>query len=215
VGDTQRDGFGRRVTAVLLVVFGVGAMIATGAVVTHLMRSLEAGASPTTRAPAETAAVQRVATPVSAQVVHDGDVVHADLYFDVKSTRLRADAVRILQEQAARMDGGTGWTVLVQGYADRRGAAEYNRLLAQRRADAVKRFLSELGVPDGSMHTVTIGPDGALCDDPSPECQQLNRRVHLEIRKLGPAAAAVPVTVGREDLFQTAPGGSVAPEAGQ
>src|SRR5438874_5611101 len=30
--------------------------------------------------------------------------VHADIYFDFKSTRLRADAVRLLQEKAALVD---------------------------------------------------------------------------------------------------------------
>ena len=49
---------------------------------------------------------------------------------------------------------------------------------------AVKQFLVGLGVPEPSIKVVTIGQEGALCDDPSAECQQLNRRVHLEIRKL-------------------------------
>jgi len=40
---------------------------------------------------------------------------------------------------------------------------------------------------------VTIGQEGALCDEPTTECQQLNRRVHLEIRKLTRAAAAEPL----------------------
>jgi outer membrane protein OmpA-like peptidoglycan-associated protein len=79
--------------------------------------------------------------------------------------------------------------VLVQGYADRQGPAEYNRTLAQRRATGVKQFLVELGVPEASIKVVTIGQEGSLCDEPSTECQQLNRRVHLEIRKLTRAAA--------------------------
>jgi len=74
--------------------------------------------------------------------------------------------------------------VLVQGYADRQGPPEYNKVLAQRRAEAVKQFLVDLGAPEASVKIVTIGQDGALCDDPSNECQQLNRRVHVEIRKL-------------------------------
>src|SRR2546427_3059738 len=67
---------------------------------------------------------------------------------------------------------------------DRQGPPEYNKVLAQRRAEAVKQFLVDLGAPEASVKIVTIGQDGALCDDPSNECQQLNRRVHVEIRKL-------------------------------
>jgi peptidoglycan-associated lipoprotein len=118
--------------------------------------------------------------------------VHADVYFDVKSTRLRADAVRLLQQKAELMEHAGTWGVLVQGYADAQGPAEYNRALAERRAMVVKQFLVELGVPADSIKVVTIGQDGALCDEPSAECQQLNRRVHLEIRQL-PRAAAEPL----------------------
>jgi outer membrane protein OmpA-like peptidoglycan-associated protein len=220
--ETELDGMrivGRRMVTVVLVLVGLGALVTTVAVATHLMRSLstDAGVSPAAPASAETPVRTRmmVAPPLVALAQRDHDVVHADLYFDFKSTRLRADAVRILQEQAARMDHDSVWTVLVQGYADRRGPAEYNRLLAGRRAETVRQFLSELGVPEGSIHTVTIGPDGALCEDPSPECRQLNRRVHLEIRKLGQAAAAaLPATADPADVFEAPPSGNAAPAAG-
>ena len=66
---------------------------------------------------------------------------------------------------------------------------------------AVKQFLVELGVPETSIKVVTIGQEGALCDDPVAECQQLNRRVHLEIRKLAPAAR---LRSGRSSPWATA-----------
>jgi outer membrane protein OmpA-like peptidoglycan-associated protein len=125
----------------------------------------------------------------------DGAVVHADVYFDFKSVRLRADAAKLLQEKAATMSRAETWAVLVTGYADISGPAAYNRVLAQRRADTVKQFLVELGVPESSVKVVSLGPEAALCDDPGKECQQLNRRVHLEIRRLGPVAAAMPAAV--------------------
>lgn len=131
---------------------------------------------------------------VETKVVADPQVVHADIYFDFKSARLRADSVGVLQEQAGALIKGGTWVVLVQGYADRHGPSEYNRKLAQRRADEVKRFLVELGVSEPWIKVVTIGQEGSLCDDPGAECQQLNRRVHLEMRKLPRTAEAVPVT---------------------
>jgi outer membrane protein OmpA-like peptidoglycan-associated protein len=111
-------------------------------------------------------------------------ILHTDVYFDFKSTRLRADAVRVLQDTAASVDLTNSWVVLVQGHTDQQGPAEYNRVLAQRRAQSVKQFLVELGVPEPAIKVATVGQDGALCDDPGKECQQLDRRVHLEFRKL-------------------------------
>jgi peptidoglycan-associated lipoprotein len=133
----------------------------------------------------------------------DAAVMHADIYFDFKSVRLRADAARMLQDTAATMTRTETWTVLITGYADRHGPALYNKTLALRRADAVKQFLLELGVPESSVKVVALGPEAALCDDPGKECQQLNRRAHLEIRRLtmsGTPVTAAPLTAKPEDV---------------
>jgi outer membrane protein OmpA-like peptidoglycan-associated protein len=184
-----RTGSGKEIALVVSVLL----LVAAGTVVTYWVRSQSAEASgQPAAAPAATATPAtrpRTATPAPTQ----GEVIHTDVYFDFKSTRLRADAVRILQDEAARLEHASAWGVLVQGYADRQGPPEYNRMLAQRRAESVKQFLVELGVPEPSIKVVTIGQEGALCDDASPECRQLNRRVHLEIRKLTRAAAAEPL----------------------
>src|SRR5690349_23150776 len=41
-----------------------------------------------------------MARPKAEVVTTDGAVVHADVYFDFKSTRLRADAAKMLQDKA-------------------------------------------------------------------------------------------------------------------
>jgi outer membrane protein OmpA-like peptidoglycan-associated protein len=147
------------------------------------------------------------AKPKTTLPAPDDAVVHADIYFDFKSVRLRADAARMLQDKASVMTRTATWAVLVTGYTDRQGPALYNKTLALRRADAVKQFLIELGVPESSIKVVALGPDAALCDDPGKECQQLNRRAHLEIRRLGPVAtvsatpvSGAPLTARPEDV---------------
>jgi len=182
--QATRTGSGREIA--LLV--GVLLLVAAGTVVTYWIRSqsAEAANQAATPAPAQTPAPRpRTVAPGPTEA----EVIHADVYFDFKSTRLSAGAVRLLQDKAALLEHASTWAVLVQGYADRQGPAEYNRTLAQRRATAVKQFLVELGVPEASIKVVTIGQEGSLCDEPSTECQQLNRRVHLEMRKLTRAAA--------------------------
>ena len=64
-------------------------------------------------------------------------------------------------------------------------------------AESVKQFLVELGVPETAIRLMTMGQDGALCEEPGKECQQLNRRVHLEFRKLAAAAPAGPTVAAR------------------
>ena len=90
--------------------------------------------------------------------------------------------------------------MLIQGYADQHGPAEYNRTLALRRAESVKQFLLELGVPESSMKVVSLGKESTICEDQSPTCQRPNRRAHVEMVKLEMEQAVVPstTTIGDE-----------------
>jgi peptidoglycan-associated lipoprotein len=190
MGNSQpqatRTGSGREIALLVGVLLLVGA----GTVATYWVRTQGAEATAEASPPAGAAVPAVPARPrAAAPAPTHAEAVHADIYFDFKSTRLRAEAARLLQDRAAAMEDPQTWAVLVQGYADRQGPAGYNRLLAERRAMTVRQFLVELGVPETSIRVVTIGPEGALCDEPTPECAQLNRRVHLEIRKLARPAA--------------------------
>ena len=189
----------------LVILVGVLLTVIAGAIGTYWARSKGVEAAPEASAVTSQAAQPRTVVPAP-----PAGVFHADVYFDFKSTRLRADAVRVLQETARSMDLSNAWVVLVQGYADRQGPAEYNRTLAQRRAESVKLFLVELGVPESAIRMVTMGQNGALCDEPEKECQQINRRVHLEFRKLA-AAVPMPATVAGATTGDPAPTGTTSP----
>ena len=168
-----------------------------------------AGATVTTAAKAGAVKPTEMPKPKAGVPTPDAAVTHADIYFDFKSVRLRADAAKLLQDTAAAMTRTETWAMLITGYADSHGPAAYNKVLAQRRAETVKQFLVELGVPETAVKVAALGPEASLCDDPGKECQQLNRRVHLEIRRRGlvgsamPAAVVVsPLTPKTEDLGQ-------------
>ena len=154
-----------------------------------------AGATVTTAAKAGAVKPTEMPKPKAGVPTPDAAVTHADIYFDFKSVRLRADAAKLLQDTAAAMTRTETWAMLITGYADSHGPAAYNKVLAQRRAETVKQFLVELGVPETAVKVAALGPEATLCDDPGKECQQLNRRVHLEIRRLGLVGSAMPAAV--------------------
>lgn len=192
-GDPMRTGL-LLLGSLMLVVAVAGLVVWTGT---------EARDPDVTSPTIETSALNTApaSAPVSAAAFNP-TVFHADVYFDFKSMRLRADAVAVLQQHATLMASQPGtWAVLLQGHADRLGPAVYNRVLAERRGEIVKQFLVELGIPETSVKVVTIGQDGALCDDPGPECQRLNRRVHIEMRRLV-SSTVVPVTAPSADIVE-------------
>jgi outer membrane protein OmpA-like peptidoglycan-associated protein len=176
----------------LVILVGILLTVVAGAIGTYWVRSTGVEAASRTSAAATVTTAVESSRPRVTVPAPPAGVFHTDVYFDFKSSRLRADAARVLQETTGSMDLSNAWVVLVQGYADRQGPAEYNRILAQRRAESVKQFLVELGVPESAIRLMTMGRDGALCEEPAKECQQLNRRVHLEFRKLGAGMPAGP-----------------------
>ena len=128
---------------------------------------------------------------------HKSDSIHTDIYFEVGRKGLTDDAKAILATQAdlAKSDPDLG--VLVQGHTDRQGSAVYNMQLGMKRAETVKAELMSAGVAENQIKVVSLGEEGALCLDSSDVCRTMNRRVHLEIRKIGQEHMILP-TVATE-----------------
>ena len=125
------------------------------------------------------------------------DSIHTDIYFEVGRKGLTDDAKAILATQADLAKNDTDLGILVQGYTDQQGSVSYNHKLGLMRAEKVKEFLVGQGVSDQVIKVVSLGKEGALCLDNSDVCRNMNRRVHLEIRKIGQEHMILP-TVATE-----------------
>jgi peptidoglycan-associated lipoprotein len=133
-------------------------------------------------------------TPLVEPIVHNqivpasgykSDSIHTDIYFEVGRKGLTDDAKAILATQADLAKNDPDLGILVQGYTDQQGSVSYNNKLGLMRAEKVKEFLVGQGVSDQVIKVVSLGKDGVLCLDSSDVCRNMNRRVHLEIRKIG------------------------------
>ena len=155
-------------------------------------------------------------TPLVEPLVHNqsvpvvgykSDSIHTDIYFEVGRKGLTDDAKAILSTQADLAKNDPDLGILVQGYTDQQGSASYNMKLGMKRAETVKTELMNAGVVEYQIKVVSLGKDGVLCLDSSDVCRNMNRRVHLEIRKIGkdhmilPTVAAEPATT---ELMQSA-----------
>ena len=95
--------------------------------------------------------------------------------YDVKSeynSQLQAHAKFIASEPNAR--------VLVQGNTDDRGSREYNLALGQKRAEAVRKALTLLGVADSRLEAVSFGSEKPRETCHEERCWAENRRVDLQ-----------------------------------
>ena len=125
------------------------------------------------------------------------DSIHTDIYFEVGRKGLTDDAKAILATQADLAKNDPDLGILVQGYTDQQGSVSYNHKLGLMRAEKVKGFLVGQGVSEQVIKVVSLGKEGALCLDNSDVCRNMNRRVHLEFRKIGQEHMLLP-TVATE-----------------
>ncbi len=124
--------------------------------------------------------------------VRSTDILHDDIHFQISRKGLTDEGRAALQRHAEFLKNEPDWGVLVQGYTDQQGSMSFNKILGMKRAETVKQQLIALGVPESSIRTVSLGEEGALCIDNSDACRRMNRRVHLELRKIGQEHMVIP-----------------------
>ena len=69
--------------------------------------------------------------------------------------------------------------VEVQGHTDATGAKDLNYRLGEQRAETVRRYLNQHGVPLNRMSTISYGPDSPVAPNNEKAGRQANRRVVL------------------------------------
>jgi len=101
------------------------------------------------------------------------------MYFDFDSAHLTDETKQMLRENAIWLREHPQIEVQVQGHCDERGTVEYNFNLGQRRADAVKVFLVNLGVTADRIHTISYGEERPAVLGHDEEAWRLNRRAEF------------------------------------
>jgi peptidoglycan-associated lipoprotein len=104
-----------------------------------------------------------------------------DLFFDYDSYDLRADAQSSVAAAASFLNAHPTVKVLVAGYCDDRGSAEYNITLGENRANAAKTALVSAGVPAARIRVVSYGKEKQFCTEENESCWQQNRRDQFTI----------------------------------
>ncbi len=102
-----------------------------------------------------------------------------DAYFDFNKADIRADARDALAATADFLKAHPEVKVSIEGHCDDRGSTEYNLVLGDRRAAAVKAYLVSLGISADRMTTVSYGKEKPFCTEDNEECWQSNRRGHF------------------------------------
>lgn len=118
---------------------------------------------------------------VTIQVVRPASqvVVFEDIHFDFDRYSLRPEATRALDEVVQLLQQEPGLRFEIEGHTCDIGTAEYNLALGERRATAVRDYLTSRGIGPDRLRAVSYGEERPKFENAREETRRLNRRAAL------------------------------------
>jgi peptidoglycan-associated lipoprotein len=104
-----------------------------------------------------------------------------DIFFDYDSYDLRPDASTSVTQAASYLAAHPAIKVVIGGYCDDRGSAEYNLALGENRANSARAALVAAGVSSNRLRVISYGKEKQFCTDETESCWQQNRRAQFSL----------------------------------
>ncbi len=101
------------------------------------------------------------------------------VYFDFDRSLIRTGDAQTLDKNAECIRQLKPARLVIEGNCDERGTREYNMHLGQRRAEAAKKYLVNLGISASEIRTVSYGKERPVCTEHNEECWWRNRRADV------------------------------------
>jgi outer membrane protein OmpA-like peptidoglycan-associated protein len=105
----------------------------------------------------------------------------SDVLFDFGSFTLKPGAREKLAKISGIVLAHPGLSLQIEGHTDSVGGDDFNQQLSERRADSVRDFLAEQGVPASSITARGFGKTQPVATNDTAEGRQRNRRVELVV----------------------------------
>lgn len=115
----------------------------------------------------------------SAAIANAAANMQAVVHFDFDSDAIRSDAASVLNQHAQFLTSNQGAKVMIAGHTDERGSREYNMSLGERRAAAVRAYLTGKGVNAGSIEITSYGEEQPVATGSGEAAWAQNRRAEL------------------------------------
>ena len=106
---------------------------------------------------------------------------YINVYFDLGSATPQVSSLWAVDFVANYLKQNSGASLNVAGYADQEGSVKFNQKLSARRAEAIKKLLTNRGVSASQLSTEGKGVDNTS-NSKSANVRQLARRVTFEVK---------------------------------
>ncbi len=105
-----------------------------------------------------------------------------NIYFDYDKSGIRPDAREILKANSEIFGKNKNAKIVVEGYCDERGTAEYNMALGERRAQETKNYLVNLGIDASRIETISYGEERPADAGHDEAAWAMNRRAQFLLK---------------------------------
>ena len=112
-------------------------------------------------------------------------ITFGDVLFNTDQAVLTAQGMQTAQRLADVLRNNPERTLLVEGFTDSTGSAAHNLELSQRRAEAVRSALSQMGVERSRIDIRGYGEAYPVAGNGTASDRQLNRRVEIVLSEAG------------------------------
>lgn len=108
-------------------------------------------------------------------------IMPGNITFKTDSADINSGFYATLNSVAKVLNKYDNSTVMVMGYTDSTGSAEYNQTLSQQRAKSVATYLQGQGVKASRFEVMGMGSSNPIASNSSSSGRQQNRRVEIKI----------------------------------
>ena len=120
-------------------------------------------------------------TPPPPPTIKEGDFV--TVYFDFDKYNIRGDQKVALDNNARVMKEFPTAIIKIEGHCDERGTVEYNLALGDKRANAAKEYLVNLGIKENRIETISYGKERPADPAHNEAAWAKNRRADFRVIK--------------------------------
>jgi peptidoglycan-associated lipoprotein len=104
------------------------------------------------------------------------------VYFDYDSFAIRPEFQSVIEAHSKFVKADASRKIAIEGHTDERGGREYNLALGQKRAEAVRRAMTLLGVGENQIEAVSFGKEKPAVQGSTEAAMEKNRRAEIVYR---------------------------------
>lgn len=104
------------------------------------------------------------------------------VYFDYDSFAIRPEFQSVIEAHSKFVKADASRRIAIEGHTDERGGREYNLALGQKRAEAVRRAMTLLGVGENQIEAVSFGKEKPAVQGATEAAMEKNRRAEIVYR---------------------------------